>query len=107
MFSLHEHRQRMERVLVPGWWSVARHWSVISGWLWSRGRSKFFAASERYRVQDHLQGHTISLARRARAGAHATAAPFHQLVAPSTKTTTMASLTTVLQMTLYRPIVLT
>jgi hypothetical protein len=42
----------------------------------------------------------------ARTCAHAIAAPFHQLVAPSTKTTTIASLTTVLQMTLYRPIVL-
>jgi hypothetical protein len=37
---------------------------------------------------------------------HATAPPFHQLVAPSTKTTTMASLTTVLHITLYRPMVL-
>lgn len=39
--------------------------------------------------------------------AQAAAPPLHQLMAPSTKTTTIASLTTVLYITLYRPMTLT
>jgi hypothetical protein len=92
------HCQRLARVPFPGWWFVAQHSNRMSGWAWSQCGSN--VAHREGNVGLRVEGHTISLPRRGRAAAHAMAPPFHQLVAPSTKTITIASLTTVLQMTL-------
>jgi hypothetical protein len=99
------HCQRLARVPFPGWWFIAQHSNRTSGWAWSQRGSNVAqrgsnVAHREGNVGLRVEGHTISLPRRGRAAAHAMAPPFHQLVAPSTKTITIASLTTVLQMTL-------